>query len=239
MKIKTLEGYRQDVIQLLPKNDRLTGIELGVAGGIFSKRMVETGIFEHFFGVDMYADHHNTEEYKKALQSIGLFSPYKLLRMTFDEALELFPDQSLDFVYIDGYAHTGEEGGATIYKWYDKVKVGGVLAGDDYHADWPLVKKAVNNFVEAADLDLYTTQYTENKTFCEYPSWAVVKKTHQPLEMPQKLVEEGKSIAEQTYRQWVKRQFINDYVKPTLKPMLPAWGLSLWRSYKHKNRAVN
>ncbi len=126
MRIITLKGHqRHDVIKIISESKEMVGVELGVAGGGFSKRMVESGAFEHFFGVDTYADHHDTKEYKQALRSVGMFANYKLLRMTFDEALELFPDQSLDFVYVDGYAATGEEGGQTIFRWYNKVKVGG------------------------------------------------------------------------------------------------------------------
>ena len=43
--------------------------------------------------------------------------------MTFDDAIDLFEDQFFDFIYIDGFAHTGEEGGETLIKWYRKLKV--------------------------------------------------------------------------------------------------------------------
>jgi len=144
MKMTTLKGYyRHDVIKLLRRREAvMVGVELGVAGGAFSRRMIESSLFDYLFGVDIYADHHDTKEYIAALKHIGLFSRYKLLRLTFDEALELFPDQSFDFVYVDGYAHTGEDGGRTITSWYPKVKCGGVMAGDDYHPDWPLVVAA-------------------------------------------------------------------------------------------------
>ena len=136
--------HRQDVLRLLGDRSGMIGVELGVAAGEYSRRMVDSGRFETFFGVDMYADTHDVAQYKEALRHVGLFGPYKLLRMTFDEAYDLFPDESLDFIYIDGYAHTGQEGGDTIWKWARKVRVGGLIAGDDYHADWPLVVEAVD-----------------------------------------------------------------------------------------------
>ena len=124
MPVRFLSGYsRYDVLKLLPHRPGMLGVELGVAAGEFSRRMVRSGIFAHCFGVDVYADHHDTDEYKKALRAIGLESPYKLLRMSFDDALDLFPDGGVDFVYVDGYAHTGEDGGGTIYRWHDKVSV--------------------------------------------------------------------------------------------------------------------
>ena len=163
------------------------------------------------------------EEYKRALQSIGLFSCYKLLRMTFDEALELFPDQSLDFVYVDGYAHNGENGGNTIYQWYDKVKLGGVLAGDDFHADWPLVVKAVTTFAEDAGLDLYATELTETQMFCKYPSWAVIKKNDRSLAAPNELVKGAGVIDARKRRKRVKELFVDEYVRPILPGWINAW----------------
>ncbi|HOA94537.1 MAG TPA: hypothetical protein PKJ79_12325, partial [Quisquiliibacterium sp.] len=100
---------RHDVVHLLEGNDNV-GVELGVAEGVFSERMVRSGRFSTFIGIDMYADLHDTAEYKRALRRVGLQAPYKLLRMRFDEAIDLFDDGSLDFVYVDGYAHGGEEG---------------------------------------------------------------------------------------------------------------------------------
>lgn len=166
---------RHEVIEDLVGN-RNIGIELGVATGIYSKRMVESGKFKHFFGVDMYGDMHDTEEYKRALKYIGLDSlNYRLLRMTFEEAYDLFDDNYFDFIYIDGYAHTGEEGGKTIIEWYKKLKVGGILAGDDYHDDWPLVKWAVNDFAAKVEGKLCITGGKEEGAYCSYPTWYLKK----------------------------------------------------------------
>ncbi|MDC1120300.1 hypothetical protein OAT72_00365 [Alphaproteobacteria bacterium] len=52
-----------------------------------------------------------TDEYKSAIKLVGLDSNYTLLRMSCDEALDLFDDNYFDFIYFDGYAHKGEEGG--------------------------------------------------------------------------------------------------------------------------------
>lgn len=168
---KVMSGAtRFEVIQDLEGAGNI-GVELGVAAGTFSARMVESGKFSHFFGVDVYGDTHDTTEYKKALNTVGLFSGYKLLRMTFDEALDLFEDGSLDFVYVDGFAHTGEEGGKTLVDWYQKLKVGGIMAGDDYHDDWPLVKWAVNDFAVQTAGSICVTDLTLDTAYSHYPSW--------------------------------------------------------------------
>ena len=116
--------------QVLPRfleRDGLIGIELGVASGDFSRRLERTGLFDELYGVDAYGDHHNTREYKRALRTVGLGRRYWLLRMRFNQALNLFEDGTFDFIYIDGYAHTGEDQGKTLFDWWPKVRVGGMI----------------------------------------------------------------------------------------------------------------
>jgi hypothetical protein len=197
MSAKRLEGWhRHHILRLLGDRNGLVGVELGVAGGEFSNRMVASGRFAEFFGVDMYADTHDVEQYKQALRRVGLHAPYKLLRMTFAEAWELFEDESLDFVYIDGYAHSGQEGGETIWMWARKVKVGGLIAGDDYHSDWPLVVEAVDRFIADTGFELMvTTEIEENVDYAGHPSWAAVKTASIASEPPFDLVNRGKAAA--------------------------------------------
>ena len=162
---------RWSVADALPAQGNI-GIELGVAAGGFAARMVASGRFDHYFGVDVYGDLHNTREYKKALVAVGLLSPFRLLRMTFDQALDLFPDRFFDFIYVDGYAHTGEEGGRTLVDWLPKLKPGGVMAGDDYAlADWPLVVWAVNDFVAQLGVTLNVTAEVTDEPYAKFPSW--------------------------------------------------------------------
>ena len=176
VKIHVLEGSRRhDIVNLLGATSDLKGIELGVASGGFSKRMIDSGRFSAFWGVDLYADHHDTREYISALQAVGIESPYKLLRMSFDEALHVFPDEYFDFVYIDGYAHTGENSGWTLHRWFKKVRMGGVIAGDDFHADWPLVVKAVTDFSEQHGGEIYVTDTVEASDFNGHTSWGLIK----------------------------------------------------------------
>jgi hypothetical protein len=175
--LDTLNISRFEVISLL-KGSALRGIELGVAKGGFSKRMVDSGRFLEFYGVDAYADAHDTQEYLTALSHVGITQNYKLLRMFFDDALTLFPDAYFDFIYIDGYAHTGEMGGETMFKWLDKLKPGGVIAGDDYDPErWPLVAEAVDYFASTVGGQLKVTNpnlVDPSSVFDKYPSWLLI-----------------------------------------------------------------
>jgi hypothetical protein len=185
--------YRHDVLDLLVKRGSMVGIELGVAEGIFSERMMNSQRFRIFYGVDAYADMHDTAQYKRALKRIGIKSNYRLLRMRFEEAYDLFDDGFFDFIYVDGYAHSGEDGGQTIFNWYKKLAIGGVIAGDDYHQNWPLVMWGVNELVKQTSSVLHVTELVEpDMRSCQYPSWAIVKTASHDLSCPSSLIESGR-----------------------------------------------
>lgn len=67
------------------------------------------------------------------------------------EAVKLYKDNSLDFVFIDS-SHLYPEVLYEIQEWYKKVKAGGIIGGHDYgHKSYPGVEQAVkevfdNNF---------------------------------------------------------------------------------------------
>jgi Methyltransferase domain len=174
---------RWNVIDALAPSGNV-GVELGVAAGSFSARMVQSGRFRAFFGVDAYTDGHGVLEYQAALRATGLWSDYRLLRMTFDQAAQLFADESLDFIYVDGFAHSGCEGGRTLADWYPKLRPGGIMAGDDYHfGDWPLVVWAVHEAASQLKVPVHVTEEVQVETYNRYPSWSFVR----PLDGPKAL----------------------------------------------------
>jgi len=198
VKLKIYNNYhRHDVLEAL-KGKNNVGIELGVAGGHYSNRMVQSGKFKRFYGIDLYEDHHDTKEYVSALNLVGIEENYSLLRMSFDDAIGLFEDNFFDFIYFDGYAHTGEEGGKTFSDWYKKLKVGGVFSGDDYHDDWPLVKWAVNDMVNKLNCELNITGKTENTHLNKYPSWFFTKEKELEFTADEKLRSLGLAIRNAT-----------------------------------------
>ncbi|KQM67720.1 hypothetical protein ASE75_02035 [Sphingomonas sp. Leaf17] len=167
---------RDDVATLIRAGG--VGIELGVAAGDFSERILNRSQIRYLYSIDMWAGDrgHGVDQYKEAVRRLH---PHRdrnaLLRMRFDEALDLFDGQSLDFIYVDGYAHTGEENGRTFDDWYPKLKHGGIIAGDDYHSDWPLVMAAVNEFIRRNELVLHVIQCQENAWNSMYPTWFAMK----------------------------------------------------------------
>jgi len=202
VRISNQDGWlRHDVTKLLNGNENI-GIELGVASGIYARRMLESNKFKRFYGVDIYGDIHDINEYCQALKYIGFNDPrYSLLRMDFDYARSLFEDEYFDFIYIDGYAHTGEEGGKTLQQWYEKLKIGGVFAGDDYHEEWPLVKWAVNDFVLQIGAKLHVTTGKEDADYSMYPTWFIIKDSNSiKPKLNQKLYKVAMSEKKRIYR---------------------------------------
>lgn len=170
---------REDVIKYANPNG--VGIELGVAEGEFSERILRETQNSNFYlySVDMWAGDrgHDVAQYSRVITRLDKYkNRNSVIKLTFDEALPLFPDNYFDFIYVDGYAHTGEENGKTFYDWFPKLKNGGIMAGDDYHDNWPLVKNAVDLFSTNIKRDLHVINCHEpNSVWSEYPTWFVFK----------------------------------------------------------------
>jgi hypothetical protein len=128
---------RDDLSQFFVEMGFKVGAEIGVAMGEFSEKLCKAGL--KLFAIDpwlSYGDYphvqrqmNNYYEYTKKV-----LAPYKdctIIRKTSMEALADIPDESLDFVYIDGnhiFKYVAED----IDGWLKKVKKGGVISGHDY-----------------------------------------------------------------------------------------------------------
>lgn len=181
---------RYDIASLLAKDG--LGIELGVAEGFFSRKILELSELRYLYSVDMYAGDrgHGVDQYKRALHQLDPFRDRNtILRMRFDEAVDLFPEEYFDFIYVDGYAHTGEESGNTFFDWYSKLKVGGIIAGDDYDAvAWPGVVSSVNQFANLANIEVMVVNVSEEarneNMWSRHATWLAVKTNSSPVRRP-------------------------------------------------------
>lgn len=126
------------------------GAELGVAAGAYSEAILRrwpgTLLSIDAWAGDRGHDQAQAEAVRRRLAPWGERS--RILPVSFEEAMDLIPDGSLDWCYIDGYAHTGNLDGETFRAWWRKVRVGGLIGGHDYSRQWPRNWRAVNRFVE-------------------------------------------------------------------------------------------
>lgn len=123
------------------------GIELGVASGNYSNIILKNSKLRILYSVDAWSDHHNSAEYVMCVKKLSTHGNRSVvMRMFFEDAIQHFPDNFLDFIYIDAYAHLGQEEGKILNDWYPKLKTGGIFAGHDYCAPWTKTIKAVNSF---------------------------------------------------------------------------------------------
>jgi hypothetical protein len=168
---------RDDVTTLFREGGN--GVELGVAGGDFSERILNRSKIGYLYSIDRWEGDrgHDMQQYREAIARLSAHRDRNaILRMRFDEALRLFPDYSLDFIYVDGYAHDGELDGATFRDWFPKLMSGGIIAGNNYHADWPLVVAAVDRFVAENGLELHVMRGGDaDSETQQYPAWFAMK----------------------------------------------------------------
>jgi predicted O-methyltransferase YrrM len=160
-----------DTREKLAKSFKGEGVELGVAAGYYSSSIIRNPAVTRLWSIDRWTDHHDLQEYKKAAELLAKWGQGRCvpLRMTFSEAVPFFADDSLQFIYIDGYAHTGQDNGQTLADWWSKLQSGGIFAGHDYHPQFPLTIDAVDAFAQKHGLQVNFTNETR------YPSWWVEK----------------------------------------------------------------
>jgi len=159
---------RAEIVKDLPINARV--LELGVAAGRFAVDMLTVNPFIHYTGVDRWNDHHDDLERISAEAWIKDKSPDAIIiKSTFKDALSQFDDNTFDLIYIDGYAHTGQDNGETLDDWYPKLKPNGIFSGHDYCEKYQPTIDAVNSFTYKHNLILNIIRDGD------HPSWWVFK----------------------------------------------------------------
>ena len=169
--VVSYDQERYSVLSLI-KCTNIKVLELGVAEGEFCLALLEKyhNIIE-YHGIDNYDYPSGQIHFKNLIEKTKNLDVFSLHKIDFFTALDRFDDNYFDIIYIDGFAHDGHLGGSVARKWLKKLKPGGILAGDDYHLDWPLVKWYVNiiSNITGSPINLLTN--TLDTKYSEYPTW--------------------------------------------------------------------
>ena len=186
-RIKGVKDDRYYLLKNFPKNG--SGIEIGVWKGDFTRRLLRQSIPSKVFLVDPYTYY---PEFERAwfgnskFNQSGMDAVYMKVKSRFRrqidkgkitfvrkesvEAAEQFEDGQFDWIYVDGN-HMYEYVLKDLETYFPKLKVGGIIAGDDYNTEgwWKDgVTKAVKEFAskynkEIAEMKIIESQFLIRK----------------------------------------------------------------------------
>jgi predicted O-methyltransferase YrrM len=151
---------KYDLLKHFAKLGFKVGAEIGVSQGYFSEAMFKAipdlklyciDAWKSYPGVRRWMPNQQRAEtyFEIAKKRLASYNAEIIREMSMD-AVKMFADNSLDFVFIDanhGFDYVMED----LINWTKKVRVGGIVSGDDYYH----FKKA--GVVEA--VDLYTKMH--------------------------------------------------------------------------------
>ena len=187
---------RNDMAKLFNELGYKVGVEVGVDKGEYSEILCKANPDLRLFGVDPYqftayesiinphdAGIHDSQKgfegnYETATARLTPYKNYRLIRSYSLDALKLFEDNSLDFVYIDAN-HDFPNFTNDLHQWLKKVKPGGIMSGHDYA---PFSYRKHNHVMRALDayarcyrmIPLFIVgadEYKEGTTRDKFRSW--------------------------------------------------------------------
>lgn len=151
---------RLDLPQYFAELGFKKGAEVGVFTGYFSEVMCKAMPGLELICCDIWG----SGKYQRAEQEcLERLRPYNvtIIKKYSVEAAKDVPDGSLDFVYIDG-AHDYDNVKADIEAWAPKVRIGGIISGDDFY-DFPSgkggVMRAATEYTSHHHFDLNLTNW--------------------------------------------------------------------------------
>lgn len=180
--IKHIESlYKNKTFDLL--------VEIGVYKGESTLELLNNANIKRYVGIDPYEqyqeyEHDDTNQYttdqlyNTVKEKFKGFKQLELIRKYSSDAVDMFKDNSIDFLFVDGnhsYKYVLED----LEKYYPKVKKGGIISGDDFFFreeinGIKMVYEAVVDFTQKNNIEYKTTGRCDN--FGGYPiTWWFVK----------------------------------------------------------------
>ena len=171
-KITPMYWYTRATTRYLMKNYQkkdLICAEIGVDYGLNAKTLLKLLPIKKIYLIDPYKQELDSvsgeERYRRAKKLLRKYKDKtEFIRKSSSEAIKDIP-KNFDFIYLDG-SHEYEQVKKDIELYYPKVKKGGIIGGHDFWASTRGVCKAVIEFAEENNLDLYG----------EITDWWIIKK---------------------------------------------------------------
>lgn len=190
-----IEGTRLELPPLFKELGYKTGAEIGVLRGDFSEILCQSNPELKLYSIDawqFYPIHKNFRKqkdydraYEVAKNKLSAYPNNKIIKKWSMDAVKDFPDESLDFVFIDAN-HEFRYITDDIAEWSKKVKKGGIVSGHDYgrshDRQFGNVKDVVLAWTSAKAISPWfvfeTAAYMNNRESPDYreTSWMWVKK---------------------------------------------------------------
>ena len=161
MPIELRDFHRNDLAALFAELGFTRGAEIGVAEGHYSEILCKSiPNLEELLLVDPWRRYdgnpwaHSQEHQDFSLNETRRKTAGYNVRIVQDysmNAVREIPDESLDFVYIDGH-HGYDWVMQDLIEWSKRVRSGGIISGDDYYhfkKNWAGVVQAVNSYTDA------------------------------------------------------------------------------------------
>ena len=174
-------SYYGIVSSIINENNYKICAEVGIGYGFHARQILDNTNLDKLYLIDPMQFYPN-DQFCKDVQKFGgfdlLIKNIKIHLSKYSDIYEWFrvpslsidnsqiPDNSLDLVFIDG-DHSYEAVSKDIPFWWNKVRSGGMLLGDDYESCHPGTTKAVDEF--SMKLNIPVTLLTkENNSYPIY-----------------------------------------------------------------------
>ena len=154
---------RDDLAGLFAELGFESGAEIGVERGLYSEVLCRENPQAVIHGIDPWRAYRGYREHvtqskldgflTDTMRRMQKYDNYRIVRAFSMDALKLFKDEQLDFVYIDGN-HTLPHVINDMIEWSKKVRIGGIVSGHDYRRSVRILTRnhvpyAVHCFVES------------------------------------------------------------------------------------------
>ena len=167
MPIQIPNSSRTDLAKLFAELGYRKGAEIGTGRGTYAGRLARYNPMCRIYCIDPWETYDGlrdwtdadvlNEHWIAAKARLAQYPEVRIIRKYSMDALEKYPDNSLDFVYIDAN-HTFPYMAEDLFYWSKKVKPGGIVSGHDYlkqtRKDGMVqVREVVDAYTEAFDIN--------------------------------------------------------------------------------------